>query len=599
MFKETKKVIVNFFKKIGIDDKLVEVPKSIKKMGTKIELYSLVMTITSLVFAFLLKITNALIEIRLILLAMIIFMLYRGEQIIREAIHIFDSSERNKYDLIYNDEIVYRGSKIIGKVRDKVLKYDDENKIYKIMSNENALNTIKNYLNRLWDEKITHKFEYLDMFSILIMLIIAVLTNTSIPNKIFIPLVIIFCIISLISTAILNMSRSSFYKKHRTYDNEQAVITNDLLRVPSIIPKDLDMRINKYKKTVVESNKNIKKFYKKTNISNLIVTIMETFAQYGIIIFYLLNLKLENVTLSTIADLTATLVIFESALNRIQKMGNTLNNHNNRITILEREEEDMKLILDTYNLLENEQQNIKPIDNIVLKPFTIKYQEYSDNDIPFTLISNKEINIEKGEVGILYGPSGSGKTTFMNMVTGRIKLEKDTDIPTASRFIFYDEKLKFGSLNMYEELFCGEVNPNLNKMQNILENLNLWDEIKAVSCDIWAYMKEKQFDHSLSNGQKQRLILAKILYFLDDNIDALILDECTSGLDDESKNESIDANKILDYIVRYANKDRKRIVLISTHQNIDSFKESIKKDFKVRNFNFEKEDNYYVIKEIV
>ena len=110
-------------------------------------------------------------------------------------------------------------------------------------------------------------------------------------------------------------------------------------------------------------------------------------------------------------------------------------------------------------------------------------------------------------------------------------------------------------------------------------------------------MKERKFEHSLSNGQKQRLILAKLLYFLDDNIDALILDECTSGLDDDDKNH-IDACDVLEYIVKYSNKDKKRIVIISTHQNIDKFKDNIKNEYKIRNFKFIKEDNINCIKEL-
>ena len=73
-------------------------------------------------------------------------------------------------------------------------------------------------------------------------------------------------------------------------------------------------------------------------------------------------------------------------------------------------------------------------------------------------------------------------------------------------------------------------------MEDILRNLNLWNEISDNCKDVWKYMKEKKFDNSLSNGQKQRLIIAKILYFLDNEIDALVLDECTSGLDDKDKN---------------------------------------------------------------
>ena len=255
----------------------------------------------------------------------------------------------------------------------------------------------------------------------------------------------------------------------------------------------------------------------------------------------------------------------------------------------------MKLILDIYHSITNEKPKV--VDNIIVKPFTISYKEESKNDIPFTLKSRETININSGEVIILYGPSGSGKSTFMNMLTERIKLEKSVEIPSTTRFLFYDEKLKFGSLNMFDELFCSDKNPDLNKMEDILRNLNLWNEIESNSHDVWEFFKEKQFEHSLSNGQRQRLILAKMLYFLDENIDALILDEPTSGLDDKN-NIGVDAENILEYVVRYSNKDKKRIIIISTHQNIDGFKDKIKEEYKVRDYIFLKENNENIIKEI-
>lgn len=186
----------------------------------------------------------------------------------------------------------------------------------------------------------------------------------------------------------------------------------------------------------------------------------------------------------------------------------------------------------------------------------------------------------------------------MNMLTERIRLEKSTNIPSTQRFLFYDEKLKFGSLSIYEELFCCEETPDLLKMQGILENLHLWSEIKSNCFDVWKWMKEKKFEKSLSNGQKQRLIIAKLLYWLDNEIDVLVLDECTSGLDDKLESDSADAERILEYIVRYANLDKKRIVIISTHQNIDGFKEKLNNEFIFRNLHFFKEGEYNFIKEI-
>ena len=595
LFKELKKMICGFIKSQYLNESILEMPKMVRNMGIKIEVLSLSMTIFSLIFAFLLKLTNMMIEQKLFLLGVILYMLYRGQDVLRNAFDIYSDSERAKYNMIFDDELVLKGTNIIGVTKDKVLKYDDNSKIYRIMDNETILNTIKKYLEVLWNHQIQHRFEVLEMVSILIMIVVAILTNDAIPNSIYISLILIFEVLSFVSSAYINLSRGNYYKKNREYNNEQSVIINDLLRVPTIVSKDLDMRIARFKNTVINSNKNIKEFHKKMNFTRLIVTLIETLSQYGIIIFYVMNVKLNNLTLGSIAQITATLVIIETAISYTRRFAYALESNNERMVTLERESIDMKLILDTYHSV-SKNKNSKVLDSINIKPFTIKYLKGSNNDIPFTLESDGDININRGEVVVLYGPSGSGKTTFMNMLTERIRLEKSTDIPTTSRFLMYDDKLKFGSLSIYEELFCDSKEPNLVKMKSILKNLHLWEEIQFNSKDVWQYMKEKKFEHSLSNGQKQRLILAKLLYFLDDDIDALILDECTSGLDDDDKLH-IDACDVLEYIVRYSNKDKKRIVIISTHQNIDKFKDDVNSEYKVRNFKFIKENDVNYIKE--
>ena len=598
LIREVINLIIKFFKPYGISDELLTIPRNVKRMGFKVGFINLGMTVIALIFAFMLKVTNLMIERRLILLGIILFMLYRGQQVVREAFHLFESSENKKFELIFEDEIVFRGSQIIGKTSNKVLKYDASNKLYKVMSNESVLNTIKNYLQNMWRQKIQHTFDVFEMISVIIMLTIAILTNTSIDQVVFIPLILLFVFISFFCSAYISLNREAYYKKHREYNNEQSLIINDLLRVPVIVKNDLDMRINKFQKTVIANNENVTKFHKKMNLSRLFVTIMEAFSQYGIIIFYLLGVEWNSITLATITEIAATLIIVETALAQISRIAETLNSHNERLTILEKEEADMSLILDVYH---NEAAKIstpKIVDNINIKPFSIHYLEESENDKPFTLVSRKPIHIYNGEVVILYGPSGSGKSTFMKMLTERIRLEKSIDIPSTSRFLFYDEKLKFGSLSIFEELFCCSETPDLAKMQNILEHLHLWCEIKSNCFDVWKWMKEKQFEQSLSNGQKQRLILAKMLYWLDENIDVMVLDECTSGLDDKAESDSADAERILEYIVRYANSDKRRIVIISTHQNIDGFKQNLASEYTFRNLQFSKEGECNLVREI-
>ena len=598
LLQEVVNLIIKFFKPYGMSDEMLRIPESVKRAGFKLGFMNLGMTVIALAFSFMLKITNMMIEYRLILLGIIFFMLYRGQQVVREACNMWESSESKKFELIFEDEIVFRGSQIIGKTADKVLKYDTSNRLFRIMSNEEVLNTIKNYLQNLWRQKIQHVFDLLEIISVIMMLIVAVVTNTAIQQTIFIPMIIVFVIISFFSSAYISLNREEYYQKCRELNNEKSVIMNDSLRVPLIVRRDLDMRINRLKKAVIASNVNVTKFNKQMNLSRLVVTIMEAFSQYGIIIFYLLGVEWNSINLATITEITATLLIIETALGQISRIAETLNSHSERLTVLEREENDMSLILEIYNKESEKISKPKKVDNILLNSFSIQYLEESENDKPFTLTSKNKIEIKNGEVVILYGPSGSGKSTFMKMLTERIRLEKSTEIPSTSRFLFYDEKLKFGSLSIFEELFCSEKNPDLTKMQKILENLHLWSEIKSNCFDVWTWMKEKQFGQSLSNGQKQRLILAKMLYWMDDEIDVVVLDECTSGLDDKSEADSADAERILEYIVRYANSDKKRIVIISTHQNIDGFKNNLANEYKFRNLQFVKAGEKNLVEEI-
>lgn len=598
LIREVVNLIIKFFKPYGLSDEMLSIPNSVKRMGFKVGFMNFGMTVIALTFAFMLKVTNMMIEYRLILLGIIFFMLYRGQQVVREAFYLFESSESKKFELIFEDEIVFRGSQIIGKTSDKVLKYDEANNLYKVMSNESVLNTIKNYLQNLWRQKIRHTFDIFEMVSVIIMLAVAIATNTSISQVVFIPLIFVFVLISFFSSAYISLNREAYYKKHREYNNEQSLIVNDLLRVPVIVRNDLDMRIEKFQKTVIASNENVTKFHKKMNLSRLFVTTMEAFSQYGIIIFYLLGVEWSSINLATITEIAAVLLIVETALGQISRIAETLNNHNERLIILEKEEKDMSLILEVFKSESAKTTTPKIVDSIKINPFSIQYLEESENDKPFTLVSKEKIHINNGEVVILYGPSGSGKSTFMKMLTERIRLEKSTEIPSTSRFLFYDEKLKFGSLSIFEELFCCEENPDLAKMQTILENLHLWCEIKSNCFDVWKWMKEKRFDQSLSNGQKQRLILAKMMYWLNDSIDVLVLDECTSGLDDKSETDSADAERILEYIVRYANSDKKRIIIISTHQNIDGFKSKLADRFTFRNLQFAKEEEKNLVKEV-
>ena len=158
--------------------------------------------------------------------------------------------------------------------------------------------------------------------SVLVMLFIAIATNTTISQSVFVPLVLGFCVISFFSVTYITLSTEQYYQRYKKYNNEQSVIVNDLLRVPTIVEKDMEMRIGKFQKSIAEKNQNVKSYHKKINLSRIFISATQVFAQYGVIIGYLIGVDWNTINIGTISEITATLIIVETALNKIQKKHN-------------------------------------------------------------------------------------------------------------------------------------------------------------------------------------------------------------------------------------------------------------------------------------
>ena len=62
LIREVINLIKKFFKPYGIKDEMLIIPANIKKMGIKVEVIHLSMTIFALIFAFMLRVTNMLID---------------------------------------------------------------------------------------------------------------------------------------------------------------------------------------------------------------------------------------------------------------------------------------------------------------------------------------------------------------------------------------------------------------------------------------------------------------------------------------------------------------------------------------------------------
>ncbi len=163
---------------------------------------------------------------------------------------------------------------------------------------------------------------------------------------------------------------------------------------------------------------------------------------------------------------------------------------------------------------------------------------YEDGNI----LEDFSARIEKGTLNAVVGTSGKGKSTMMKLLLGLISCDK-------GRIYFENEKqevlLDAGSRSMFAYVPQG----NFILSGTIRENLTFSNQ-QATEADIicaaktaciWEYIKElpkgldtvlKERGAGMSEGQIQRLAIARAIL---SDAPILLLDECTSALDEETE----------------------------------------------------------------
>ncbi len=176
-----------------------------------------------------------------------------------------------------------------------------------------------------------------------------------------------------------------------------------------------------------------------------------------------------------------------------------------------------------------------------LKNISKSYKSSIDQSV---ILQNVNFSIQKKENIFLFGPSGCGKSTLLNILsglddpdTGEIYfenkiIEKNNQylLKNDISIVFQDHYL-ISELNIYDNIFL-----KCKKKDDIIEILEYLDLIKFKS----------KFPNQLSNGQKQRVCVARALV---NKPKFLIADEPTSYLD--KKNANLVINLIIKASIKY------------------------------------------------
>lgn len=171
--------------------------------------------------------------------------------------------------------------------------------------------------------------------------------------------------------------------------------------------------------------------------------------------------------------------------------------------------------------------------------------EYKDNERNKAVISDFNLDIERGSFTVILGHNGSGKSTLAKLLNGLYKPddgevlvdgistadeENEIEIKRRVGLVFQNPDNQLIASIVEEDVAFGPENLGYTP-EDIRERVD--EALKAVNM----YEYRRSAPHHLSGGQKQRIAIAGIIAM---RPDCIVLDEPTAMLDPKGRAEIID-----------------------------------------------------------
>ena len=273
----------------------------------------------------------------------------------------------------------------------------------------------------------------------------------------------------------------------------------------------------------------------KVMIEISIITILVSY------LFYILNSNQDlNLVVANIGFYFVIAIRFYPACTKIIQSLNQIRNASPSIDLLY---DEIIPGYQNFEKIDNKDVNlkIKLMNKIECNNFSYNH---ADGDIIF---KDANLIINKSEKILLISPSGMGKSTFLDILTGLIKVDEGKIMYDDIDMSRYPQKIKNMIGYLSQESFV--LNESLlfnitfeNDEKNINKELiesvaNLTQLNKLFSDQVLNLnLQIKENGSNLSGGQRQRIALSRLLY---KNSEILILDEPTNEIDNSSEIEII------------------------------------------------------------
>lgn len=233
-----------------------------------------------------------------------------------------------------------------------------------------------------------------------------------------------------------------------------------------------------------------------------------------------------------------------------------LNSPINQIIMFIQSAQDAKISMERMGEIHNKEDEENPENKKISvlptnKSITIRNLKFKYASSGEEILKDINLNIPQGKVTAIVGMSGSGKTTLLKLLMGFYPITTGEifvgDIPLGS----ISKRLwreKCGAVMQDGFVFSDTIAKNIAVGDEIIDMDRLFDAAKITNMQdiienspLGFNTKIGQEGNGISQGQKQRILIARVIY---KNPDYLFFDEATNSLD--AKNEKIIMNNLND-----------------------------------------------------
>lgn len=460
----------------------------------------------------------------------------------------------------YLDEM---GSTVSLEVKGKVQTQDKDTGFWVSMASGNIYETVKNYLSNFWDKQLFWYENSINLISSVIVIIgFARVSTAEISNfYLFALFMIIGCASNILFSYLNHKTFSKNEKNLREEKLKKESAKQDILNIEPLNKKHSDFLVGNL---VTASKKKFKLEMKLTKVQNTLwffKSVISTLVTLGILLSKIFDSGLNNFNLEIMLSAISLVTIYSQFSNRISSISNLIFSALEKDVKVKACEDDFNTILDIYfDKKEKSEQKNAELVSYTLTPFQIVRPKTAENDNPFKLVNTSDITFQKGDFVIFRGDSGTGKTTTLQLVVGGLSFDTfvpivKTKSPGVPRCLAHQSSIELGNKRLIDELTLGASTYDRNKLLNILKSLGLYDEFARTNPNVLEFLHSSE-KSNFSDGQKQRLALARTFFNLTDDYQIIVFDEATSKLDPKN------AVQTFKFISEFC---RDRLIFFSTH----------------------------------